>query len=545
MPNFIAKPRLVDTKRGFSVYYNERYLFSKYDPQKSFTTLVNNTLILNNSLIICVSPVLQFPIDILLQKLEREHCNNCFILAIEKNNDLYNFFTENMVTHSNVAIANISSEYDITLLLENKNHCKYVGSKIPPLAQFKRLIVFDASSEATVHRDFYARSIQIAQNSITQFWKNRATLMKLGKLFSKNTIKNVKKLKNTSFFPHKTVSKPILVVGAGTSLDSLIPFIKEYEQSFYILAIAAAMRPLLDNDITPDAIVTVEAQYATERAFIGTKNKRIPLFADLVSRPSILNILKGETYFYVSEYTKSPLLNRIKEFFPQLPLIDPLGSVGLTCTEIACMIRQNSSVPICVCGLDFSYIAGKSHCNESPHIKYALQYSHRFSPFGNVGAAYSYGSEHVIGKNNQHVATDKALKGYGDLFSARYKNVKNLFDISSFGLVNELPQSSIDDVINLLNRNRSELNSTELTMLPCYEDATIDSFYKNETSLLESIKNVLIGKKTVDQKELLSLIDSCNYLYTHFPDGHECATLRQDFLNRIRFEVDYFLKGIS
>ena len=296
---------------------------------------------------------------------------------------------------------------------------------------------------------------------------------------------------------------------------------------------------MLDNNITPDAVVSVEAQYATERAFIGTKNKNIPLFADLVSRPSILNILQGKKYFYLSEYTKSPLLERIKSTFPQLPVIEPLGSVGLTCTELACMLRKDDALPIFVCGLDFSFKPGKSHCNESPHIKYALQYSNKFSPFGNVGSAYGYGAHNVLGKNNENVITDKALKGYGDLFSMRYKNVPNIFDISHFGLNNSLQKPTLEEVQAMLLS--FDKKSVVIPETSTFKIETINNFYENEKNLLNSIKSMLIGEKSVCKKTLLELIDSCNYLYAHFPDGHEAANLRQDFLNRIRFEVEEFL----
>ncbi len=484
MPTYIEKPRLVNANRGFSVFYNNRYLFSKYDPQKAFLTVVNNAKILDNSLIICVSPVLQFPIQIISDKLKYDGVQDCFILGIEKDSELFNFYNDNTDgAVGNSAIAHITNEYDIALLLENTNNSiLYQGATLPPVSQFKRIIIFEASSESSAHREFYSKAIEYAQESISQFWKNRATLIKLGKLFSKNTIKNIRELENTPYFPHNSIEKPILVVGAGTSLDDLIPFIKENAQSFYILAIAAALRPLLDNDITPDAVVSVEAQYATERAFIGTKNKKITLFADLVSRPSILTILSGKKYFYVSEYTKSPLLERIKEKFSHLPIIPPLGSVGLTCTEIACMLRKNDFVPIFVCGLDFSYLPGKSHCNESPHIKYALQYSNKFSPFGNVGSAFSYGAKEIIGKNNQSIVTDKALKGYGDLFSQRYKNVQNIFDISHFGLHNDLPNPTLEEVKKMLIpfENREVL----IPKTKCFTTTEISTCYKNEKDFL-------------------------------------------------------------
>ncbi len=541
MPNIQEKPRLVSTNRGFSVFYENRYLFSKYDPQKALSTLIKDTIILDNSLILCNSPVLPFCFELIQNKLKSENVENCFVLGVEANTELYNFFLEQDYSFCiNSGLILLEKQNDIALLLENQyTGTYYKGGNFPLLSHVKRIIVLESSSNVNNYRDFYSKSIDLAQSSITQFWKNRATLMQLGKLFSKNVLKNVKKIEKSIVFPKKSITKPILVLGAGTSLDSVIPFIKQNAANIYILTIAASLRPLLDSGITPDGVVSVEAQYATERAFIGTKHKKIDLFADLVSRPGILNILEGERYFFLSEYTKSPLLKRIKDTFTTLPIIEPLGSVGLTCTELACMLRQDDTVPICTCGLDFSYIVGKSHCNESPHIKYALQHSNRFSPFGNVGGAFSYSAHRIEGKNHKNVVTDTALKGYGDLFDARFNNIHNLYDIADFGLQNSLKKLSLEELKNILDnyKNTSICNANKQK----FNLDLINDFYSHEKQLLQTIRSILIGENQATEKELLDVINSCSYLYTHFPDGHKGASLRQDFLNRIRYEVDVFL----
>ena len=43
------------------------------------------------------------------------------------------------------------------------------------------------------------------------------------------------------------------------------------------------------------------------------------------------------------------------------------------------------------------------------------------------------------------------------------------------------------------------------------------------------------------EKRILNLLSDREYLFIHFPDGYK-LNLSQDFLNRIRIELDYFLK---
>ena len=71
---------------------------------------------------------------------------------------------------------------------------------------------------------------------------------------------------------------------------------------------------------------------------------------------------------------------------------------------------------------------------------------------------------------------------------------------------------------------------------------------KKEREALEELKALLTGEKQIDaderQKEITRLITEREYLYLHFPDGHRFV-YTQSFLNRIRIEVDYYLKVLS
>jgi hypothetical protein len=62
------KPCLVETSQGFSVKYNERFLYSKYNPEKNILQIVENISILPGTLILCFSPLLGYGINKLIQK---------------------------------------------------------------------------------------------------------------------------------------------------------------------------------------------------------------------------------------------------------------------------------------------------------------------------------------------------------------------------------------------------------------------------------------------------------------------------------------------
>jgi hypothetical protein len=94
-------------------------------------------------------------------------------------------------------------------------------------------------------------------------------------------------------------------------------------------------------------------------------------------------------------------------------------------------------------------------------------------------------------------------------------------------------------------------NNERPTMTNNERQTMTNAFYnvlkQERTSLLE-LKALLTGEKTLPpeqlQQEITRVITEREYLYLHFPDGHK-FTWSQSFLNRVRVEVDYFLKVIS
>ena len=82
-----SKPCLVETRQGFSVLYQNTPLYSKYAPKDSILKVIDNLQILPNTLILCFSPVLGYGLQELVNKLPE----SSFILALEKDKNLYDF----------------------------------------------------------------------------------------------------------------------------------------------------------------------------------------------------------------------------------------------------------------------------------------------------------------------------------------------------------------------------------------------------------------------------------------------------------------------
>ena len=79
------EPCLVKAGQGFSVLYKNRFLYSKYSPQKAIEQTIANLDILPQTLILCFSPCLWYGLKELLAKLPE----NSLILGIEADKKLF------------------------------------------------------------------------------------------------------------------------------------------------------------------------------------------------------------------------------------------------------------------------------------------------------------------------------------------------------------------------------------------------------------------------------------------------------------------------
>ena len=178
-----------------------------------------------------------------------------------------------------------------------------------------------------------------------------------------------------------------------------------------------------------------------------------------------------------------------------------------------------------------------------------LIHANRLTPAHNYAAAYGIGTELTSGKNNSPVVTTPTLKSYAQMFRSFFANEKNLFDAGATGINLGLPQifpESIVTTVNQASDNISEnLNKTNNPDTPHAKE--LDAFLKHERDALEHLRDLLTGHTELKGDELTNAIEEIarprEYLYLHFADGFKYKN-EQSFLNRIRIEIDYFLKII-
>ena len=503
------KPCLVQTAQGFTVSYNDKFLYSKYNPSKSILQIIENLEIQPQTIVLCVSPVLNYGLKELSQKLP----DDCLMIGCELDSDLFDFIQQNQnnpeCTFSN--IINFSFITKTELYNLGPQIIKQMGGK------FRRIIRVDFSAAAQLNSNTYDKVVENVTNSLMTYWANRVTLVKFGRKYCTNFFKNLSVLGQTTPIQNYfgKFDKPVLVFGAGESAAQGIERIKKTSQNdYYILCADTALQPLISNNIVPDGVFIEEAQNVITKCFIGTQNSSIHIFAGLSSVHSITRLFKPEQIsFFTTEFTQASFIDRFDSEGILPPKNEPFGSVGITAWYYATLFRKDSSISIYTYGLDFAYSAGRTHTKGTMADNARFMTSSRIKTDANYGAAFN------------EPAFKKDEKMYTTPIMERYAQIMRHCEKHSDVAIHE----------------KTGIGSDKLPRF-----ARNDILQKERASLLE-LKSLLTGEKKLPpeelQKEITRLIQEREYLYLHFPDGHKFQ-YSQSFLNRIRVEIEYYLKII-
>ncbi|MDR1095696.1 MAG: DUF115 domain-containing protein [Spirochaetaceae bacterium] len=526
-------PRVVPAKRGYTVFYEGRPLLSTIDPVAAADRLIAALPKDERTLYLCVSPLLGYGIPRLLDTMHPSSA----VLCVE----------------AETALAVLAREQ---LPPEITRHSRFMLLAGPPPGTspaaalavtldtwgpraFRRVVRFNPSA-AVLRASLYRAIEETLRREITLAWENAATLMKLGRRYALNFLRNLRLLdiapsvetcfrlegiprnapgdtpgnvqspEQTAgrFAPHGNTA-PVHVLGAGPSLDR---FFTDYRGGG-IVCVDTALPALRARGFRADLAVALEAQHWNLRDFAGCGDTAAALAMDMSALPATFNSVNGKVCLFFTPWTPLRIFDRLKNA-ALLPLeMPPLGNVGITAYALA--RRLFPAGKIIPHGLDFAFTIDQYHCRDSPaHINRLRNIDRFHSPLP-AAAALRPASFAAVNEQGEPVRQDPVMRRYQELFLSV----------------------------------RSSPNITAAAPQANKRQKTAATFITETRAELTRIRRILSGEEKVPGAYLQTLLDRNDFLFAHYPDyaaTNNRANIEDlSFLKRIRAEIEAFIKAVS
>jgi len=570
-------PEKKPARRGYSVRYKDKTLLSTIDPIAQAERAVAEASKGDRTLYFCPSPLLGYGLDTLLGSLSAGSAVLCVetdtqLLALSRSS-----INKAILNHSRFALADIgngANEFGAEL-------CSFVrktwGTRV-----FRRVETIKLSGGWQLGSGVYEAMADLLRRDIAVEWGNAMTLVKLGRRFICNALRNLAMMERCRPITALSFgSKPMLVLGAGPSLDPLLDALEKvpgmykpppggdvqqlpctrrpqggtnsdkpsqkvpgtfWDRPFVIICADTCLSTLRERGIVPDLAVILESQFWNMRDFTGLRDSGIPAAVDLSAYPPSSAVLNGPVFYFFTPWTPLRLFDRMQSAGLLPPPLPPLGSVGLTAVELA---RRLGSGPIITAGIDFSFTVDKTHARSSPaHLASLIAHKRTKSLF-NTAAVYRSGTFTTVSKSNIPVRSDPAMRTYRGLFEQEFAADTRIHDIAGTGLPLGVQTLSVEEAVNLLAEEDLTQRHGGTKLQPENAAPSLEEFVKKEKSLLEELRGILTGSAPAEKLE--TLLDQADYLWAHFPDcagaeGRRPPATDLAFLKRVRAEIDPFIK---
>lgn len=533
------RPLPRETGTGLTVLYENRWLYSRRDPAKSSIKAAESVDLKPETLILCPSPLLGYGLSELQDRLPQR----CCVLGVE--------FDENLMALSIGAIKPDIIRHPLFRYVRTSSVSRLLEIVDSlPNAPFRRVTRVDLSAGASVNREFYDTAVTALDEYVSRWWKNRLTLIRMGRNYARNLIWNLGLARAAIPFKIPAGKAPFLAA-AGPSLERAIPLLRRFADRLFIVAVDTAARYLLDSGIRADAIAIVESQFWISPAFIGLAGSKIPILADMTARPSAVLSTGGPISFFLSEYAKTSLLRRICDSGSPPLTIPPLGSVGLSALYVLSLLRS-AGQPLFFAGLDFSWRGGYTHVRCAPAPLSALAKHFRLSPASETGLP-AQGATRRYQTRGYSVLADPLLADYAAQGSA----ISGLLSAENRGPVFDVGGEGIDmgfPVIDEAGIER-ELESAGRSRCACDDASARDGIAGADTSVFLEAEDAMLAEAGIliarhlagdkkDTPRIEALLSDLDYLWIHFPDAARGYSLNADFLARVAAGIGYFRKSV-
>ena len=479
---------------SFTVTQNGTRLHSAYNPQKEAETIIQNTDFSESETCVFLGTGLGYTCI----ECAKKHPEKTLIIFEP---DPYHFFSSLIFTDwtdvfkcKNLILAiSCTPEQGITLI----NQYEILKTNF-----------FHVKAQ-TNHAEKYFETLETLINrNINKEKINIATLEKFGKLWVKNTCKNLKK----SFFSqgiteYKNNAKniPFLILAAGPSLQDILPHLKEIKNKAIIVCVDTALRFCIKYNVEPDFIVLTDPQYWAYKHIDGIKSPSSILITESAVYPSVFRFLCKKIICCKSNF---PLEHYFDSFRSEKGTLVAGGSVASTAWNFA---QYAGASEIYVAGLDLAFVNKQTHIKGSTFEQATHTTSKRIATAETSNMPILFSGNACYEKNykQENVLTDQRMKMFAWWFESRLEQFPDVktYTFSQNGLyIPGIEFITIDKLLSKpeITKEKSTFLSLEQNHIPTEQDfeKAINSFEQEFTIIKERIFLAINQLKNNETKSL-------------------------------------------
>ncbi len=253
---------------------------------------------------------------------------------------------------------------------------------------------------------------------------NAATLKKFGRLWCRNSLKNLGEFAKRGFvsclenkaFDDEGNALSFLIIGAGPSLETILPYIKELQERCVTVCVETALGALLRNGVQPDFVILTDPQFWAYRHIAGLRAPESVFITEVSAYPAVFrfeccNLLLCASQFPVGAFTQSKICLTPGD----------LGTGGSVASSAWNFAHLAGAREIFTAGLDFAFPGKQTHIKGSSAEQTWHTFSSRLSSPDKFTASSLFSANATISSDytGSPVLTDSRMKMFAWWFEAR------------------------------------------------------------------------------------------------------------------------------
>lgn len=494
MHNKTEIPELADTGKGFSVIYKDRHLYSGTEPDLKIQRIVTSLELKENTFYLLPSPLMFKGIEDLLGRMP----SSSRMFCIEADENLAEF-SKKYIPPGNIPYLRTRDNAFLLSILEGEDY-----------SSLRKAELIILTGGYTLNRNYYDKALDEIRFFLNNFWKNKMTMIFMSRMWINNIFMNLASAdnRNEKLSSFKT-SRPVLVIGAGSSLEKKIEEIRRFRKKLFLLCVDTALPVLINSGIMPDAAVVVEAQHYNLYDFLDIREtEQIILFYDFNCHYKVHSIFKGRKVPFISMFSELSFFNDLKKNSILPYELPALGSVGLAGLYLASIISNH---PCGFIGLDFAYQLGKPHSRGTESHKRLLFSSERIANDDYTSANLSRSAKPY--KNlAPDLRSDPVLYSYS-IQCMQLLSRGNYADCGTEGLLDHQNKMEIAELADL---PESVCESSEKIFT---DKQKIVSFLEIKLETLDRAVSIMKETSFSWSSELRAIVKSDDYITADFPEN--------------------------